>query len=78
MAIPDEVLGNRLLAVPSPQVGAKLPREDLLTFCNKSLPPHMIPNVIEFRESLPKTSTGKTDRVALTESFVALGRTNVR
>jgi len=33
--------------------------------CAQRVPQYMIPELIEFRETLPKTSTGKLDRVQL-------------
>ena len=69
LPVPDEVLGNRLRAVISLYEGATLTREEVLSFCNRQLPHYMVPDVIEFREVLPKTSTGKTDRVSLAQSF---------
>jgi amino acid adenylation domain-containing protein len=69
LPVPDEVLGNRLRAVISLYEGAALTREEILSFCNQQLPHYMVPDVVEFREALPKTSTGKTDRVSLAQSF---------
>lgn len=69
LPVPDEVLGNRLRVVISPYEGSALTREEVLAFCNQQLPHYMVPDVIEFREALPKTSTGKTDRVSLAQSF---------
>lgn len=69
LPVPDELLGNRLRAVISLYEGATLTREEVLNFCNQQLPGYMIPDAIEFREALPKTSTGKTDRVNLAQSF---------
>lgn len=69
LPVPDELLGNRLRAVISLYEGAVLTREEALSFCNQQLPHYMIPDVIEFREELPKTSTGKTDRVSLARSL---------
>ena len=63
------MLGNRLRAVISPYEGVELTREEVLAFCNQQLPHYMVPDVIEFREVLPKTSTGKTDRIRLVQSF---------
>ncbi len=63
--VPDELFGNRLHAVISPAGATSLTREDVLAFCNRRLPHYMVPEVIEFRPSLPKTSTGKIDRVSL-------------
>jgi amino acid adenylation domain-containing protein len=67
LPVPDEVLGNRLSAVISLFEGATLTRKEILSFCNQQLPHYMVPDVIEFREVLPKTSTGKTDRVSLVQ-----------
>jgi len=69
LPVPDEVLGNRLRAVISCYEGTRLSREEVLSFCNQQLPHYMVPDLIEFCEMLPKTSTGKTDRVSLTQSF---------
>ncbi|HZS77079.1 MAG TPA: amino acid adenylation domain-containing protein [Ktedonobacteraceae bacterium] len=71
LPVPDEVLGNRLRAVISLYEGATLTREEVLSFCHQQLPHYMVPDMIEFREVLPKTSTGKTDRVSLARSFSA-------
>jgi len=68
LPVPDEILGNRLRAVISPYEGITLTREEVRAFCNQQLPHYMVPDVIEFREVLPKTSTGKTDRVSLAKS----------
>jgi len=69
LPVPDDVLSNRLRAVISPYEGVELTREEVLAFCNQQLPHYMVPDVIEFREALPKTSTGKTDRIRLAQSF---------
>jgi len=69
LAIPDELLGNRLCAVVSLHDGATLSREDVVAFCNQRLPRYMLPDVVEFMPTLPKTSTGKTDRVSLAHGF---------
>jgi acyl-CoA synthetase (AMP-forming)/AMP-acid ligase II len=36
-----------------------------MQFCGQRIPKYMIPQTFVFREALPKTSTGKTDRRAL-------------
>ncbi|MGO9645343.1 MAG: amino acid adenylation domain-containing protein [Candidatus Bathyarchaeia archaeon] len=69
LSVPDEIVGNRLCAVISLHDGMTLTREEVLAFCNKRLPRYMLPLVIEFRDILPKTYTGKTDRASLTQSF---------
>jgi amino acid adenylation domain-containing protein len=65
IAIPDEEISNRIKAVVAAQDGATLTAVNLQQHCAQRVPRYMIPDVIEFRETLPKTSTGKLDRVLL-------------
>jgi len=65
VAIPDDLLGNRIRAYVVPAEGSALTPKELETFCVGQLPKYMVPERIEFRDVLPKTSSGKTDRVAL-------------
>ena len=63
LPVPDELLGNRLRAVISAEGG--LTREEVLDHCRRRLPAYMVPDVVEFRQALPRTSTGKIDRAGL-------------
>jgi amino acid adenylation domain-containing protein len=65
LPVPDELLGSRLRAVITAAGSAGLTREDVLEHCRRWLPGYMVPDVIEFREALPRTSTGKVDRAGL-------------
>jgi amino acid adenylation domain-containing protein len=65
MAIPDEQIGNRLKAVVVKKDGSNVTQSELQYFCSQHIPKYMIPDRIEFRSQLPKTSTGKIDRVLL-------------
>ncbi len=65
LAIPDEVVGNRIKAVVAPHALESIEVAELQKHCATRIPKYMIPEFIEFRESLPKTSTGKVDRVGL-------------
>jgi amino acid adenylation domain-containing protein len=69
VAVPDELGGNLLGAVIRLNDGAALSREEVRAFCNEKLPSYMIPDIVEFRASIPKTSTGKTDRVTLSQAL---------
>jgi amino acid adenylation domain-containing protein len=62
-AIPDDMVTNRIKAyvVARDPVSAN----DLIHFCAQRIPRYMLPEIIEFRSSLSKTSTGKIDRQAL-------------
>jgi amino acid adenylation domain-containing protein len=63
--VPDELIGNRIHVFVSPHRAGALTKDDLLTYCGSKLPRYMIPDGVEFLETLPKTSSGKADRVGL-------------
>lgn len=65
VAVPDAAIGNRLVAFVVMESGAPPSATDLQNFCTESIPRYMVPETIEFRETLPKTSTGKVDKVSL-------------
>ena len=71
VAIPDEEIGARLRAFVAPHNGTELSAAELHEHCASRLPHYMIPERIDLRESLPKTSTGKIDRVKLTSELAA-------
>jgi amino acid adenylation domain-containing protein len=63
VAVPDELVTNRLKAYVVVRDG--LSRSDLIQFLGERIPPYMVPDMVEFRDVLPKTSTGKIERRAL-------------
>ncbi|MEX2556731.1 MAG: amino acid adenylation domain-containing protein [Actinomycetota bacterium] len=63
VAVPDELVTNRLKAFVVVRNG--LSRSDLIHFLGERIPPYMVPDMVEFRDALPKTSTGKIERRAL-------------
>jgi acyl-coenzyme A synthetase/AMP-(fatty) acid ligase len=65
LPVPDELLGSRLRAVISAEGPTDLTREEVLDHCRQHLLAYMVPDVVEFREALPRTSTGKIDRAGL-------------
>jgi amino acid adenylation domain-containing protein len=70
IAIPDDVVSNRIVAVVATHDGVAIKPSELQQHCATKIPKYMIPELIEFRDSLPKTSTGKLDRVQLTQDSV--------
>jgi amino acid adenylation domain-containing protein len=70
VAIPDDLIGNRIKAIVAPHAGEELRIADLQQFCSTRIPKYMIPEQIEFMEILPKTSTGKIDRVRLAQASI--------
>jgi len=63
--MPDEILGNRISAIVVPIMPGAVTKEDVLQHCARQLPKYMIPEMVELRDSLPLTSSGKVDRQKL-------------
>lgn len=70
IAIPDDIVSNRIVAVVAAHDGSTVKPSELQQHCAIRIPKYMIPELIEFRGSLPKTSTGKVDRVQLAQDSV--------
>lgn len=68
VAIPDELLGNRIKAFVVPVEEKELTAKQLARYCGEHLPRYMVPESVEFRDMLPKTSTGKVNRPLLARS----------
>ncbi len=64
VGVPDEILGEAI-KICVVKDGNPFTENDLLLFCKKNLASYKIPKIVEFRESLPKTSTGKIKRAEL-------------
>jgi acyl-coenzyme A synthetase/AMP-(fatty) acid ligase len=69
VAVPDEMISNRIHAFVA--VKTDLAEPELIVFCADLIPKYMIPEQFDFRDALPKTSTGKIDRQSLTGEAAA-------
>ena len=67
VAIPDELITNRLKAFVVPLKKEAISAMELERFLAARIPGYMVPGEIEFMASLPKISTGKVDRKMLSE-----------
>jgi acyl-CoA synthetase (AMP-forming)/AMP-acid ligase II len=65
VAIPDEQDGCRLRAVVVADTDAELSVLTVKLHCGRLLPAYMVPDLVEFRSSLPRTATGKVDLTGL-------------
>ena len=65
IGLPDEMLGQSIKAYVVPREDESVTDEALLAHCGEKLPRYMVPAIVEFLESLPKTSNGKLDYPAL-------------
>ena len=69
--IPDELIGNKIAAVVVGEEPGKLEKREIIEHCHDRLPKYMIPEILEFRDSLPTTSSGKTDRKTLLQELTS-------
>src|SRR5581483_6227828 len=65
VAVPDDVVTNKLFAFVEPSPGTAPTPKDVLDHLGAQLPPSMLPDVVRVVAVLPRTTTGKIDRVAL-------------
>jgi amino acid adenylation domain-containing protein len=73
LAVPDDEVTNRLKAVVVLKAGVEASADELRQHCALSLPRYMVPESVEFRKELPRTSSGKVDRRALLDPNAAKG-----
>jgi long-chain acyl-CoA synthetase len=66
MGASDPILGEAVKAVVVLKNGVSITEEDLRRFCAQNMEDFMVPKIVEFRESLPKTETGKIKKMDLT------------
>ena len=65
---PDDKWGEAVTALVVTD-GTPLTAEDLITHCRASLAGYKCPKRVEFRESLPRTATGKLQKFMLRQDF---------
>jgi amino acid adenylation domain-containing protein len=65
IALPDEEVGNRIIAFATLAGSSELTAEEVLAHCREKLPKYMVPETLEIRSDLPRTSTNKIDRKLL-------------
>lgn len=73
LAVPDADGGNRLKVVIAPARPGALTEKEVRAHCLERIPDYMVPEIVEFRDALPKTSTGKIDRALLAREAPGAG-----
>jgi len=59
---PDPILGMAIKAVVALEPGSDLTEQNIIRHCAKHLEDFMVPKIVEFRDELPKTESGKISR----------------
>jgi long-chain acyl-CoA synthetase len=67
VGVPDPVLGNLIKALVVPRSGTQLTKQDVVRHCAAKLEDFMVPRIVEFCGSLPKTESGKISKRAIRE-----------
>ncbi|HWO39878.1 MAG TPA: AMP-binding protein [Candidatus Acidoferrum sp.] len=62
IGVPDAILGSAIKAVLTLHPGAQITKQDVLRHCSAKLEDFMRPKIVEFREWLPKTESGKISK----------------
>jgi len=65
VGMPDETLGEAVKAFVVLEKGSALTAKEIVAHCMKRLEDFMVPKIVEFRDSLPKTSSGKITKKEL-------------
>ena len=75
VGIPDDYRGETVKAIVSLRPGAETAASELVAFCRERMAAYKVPRVVEVRDELPKTITGKILRRELrAEAQAAAGR----
>jgi long-chain acyl-CoA synthetase len=65
VGVPHAIYGEEVVSYVVARAGIQVDVEELLRYCNESLPAFKAPKEIVLSPSLPKTERGKLDRKAL-------------
>ena len=65
VGVPDRLRGEAVKSVVALKEGEQASEKDIKAFCRERLIHFKVPQIVEFRESLPKTRSGKVQKEAL-------------
>jgi fatty-acyl-CoA synthase len=71
IGVPHEKWGETVLAFIVKRPGSELDAQGAIAHCKKSLSGYKCPTVVEFRDALPRTATGKLQKFKLREPYWA-------
>jgi long-chain acyl-CoA synthetase len=59
IGVPSASHGEEVKAVVIKKVGAEIGEADLMVWCKENMADYKYPRIVEFRDALPMTATGK-------------------
>lgn len=71
VGVPDAYRGETIKAFVVLKPGEQATSKEVIDFCKEKLAPYKVPKMVEFRESIPKSSVGKILRKILREEEIA-------
>ncbi len=72
--VPDRYYGETICAFVVLKVGARATIDDLIAHCKANLARYKVPSRIFIVDTLPRTTVGKIDGIALRQELVAAAR----
>ncbi len=69
VGVPDKLRGEAVKAVVALKEGAEVNQNEIKVFCRTKLINYKVPQIVEFRKSLPKTRSGKIQKELLKENL---------
>ena len=71
IGVPHEKWGEAVIALVVPKSGTTLVSEDIITYCKNHLARYKVPKVVEIRDDLPLTTSGKVSKREVREEYWA-------
>jgi crotonobetaine/carnitine-CoA ligase len=62
IGVPDAIRDEKIMAVVVVRKGKQIEAEDVISWCQDRLAKFRVPELVEFREQLPRTSVGKIQK----------------
>ncbi|MFB7473072.1 AMP-binding protein [Kitasatospora sp. NPDC056184] len=69
IGVPDAKWGETVKALVVPKPGSEITEADLIAHCKQRLAGYKSPTSVEFRDALPRTTTGKLQKFRLREPY---------
>jgi len=65
IGVPDDIFGQAIKVFIVPGKDVNISKDKVVKYCMKNLEPFMVPKYVEFRDSFPKSASGKIDKKQL-------------